>query len=137
METQRHSILSNKFAIHFFELKKLGENKRGKPMEEWLRLVNAETEEELMDIMEKTSIQDVKKTVVILKELSEDEKVQQEVYYREKRLRDEATALGHARREGRAERIAEGRVEERQKIIERLKRKGYTDEQIKDMIGVD
>lgn len=136
METQRHNILSNKFAIHFFELKKLGKNKSGKPMDDWLRLVNAETEEELMDIMESTSIPEVKKTVVILKELSSDEKIQQEAFYREKRLHDEATALGHARREGEAIGMAKGRAEERQNMFERLKQKGYTDEQIKDMLDL-
>ena len=110
-------------------------------MDDWLRLVNAETEEELMDIMESTSIPEVKKTVVILKELSADEKIQQEAFYREKRLHDEATALGHARREGIAEGeaigMAKGRAEERQNMIERLKKKGYTDEQIKDMFDLE
>lgn len=38
----------------------------------------------------------------MLRELSADEKVRQEAYYREKRLHDEATTLGNARREGEA-----------------------------------
>ncbi len=41
-------------------------------------------------------------TIVMLRELSADDKIRQEAYYREKRLHDEATALGHARREGEA-----------------------------------
>ncbi len=131
METKRHDILSNKFAIHFFELKKLGKSKGVSPMDDWLRLVNAETEEELMDIMENTSIPEVKKTVVILKELSADEKVRQEAYYREKRLHDEATALGHARREGRAEGRAEGIAEEKKAVAQRLRDMGFTEEQIR------
>lgn len=106
-------------------------------MDEWLRLVNAETEDELMDIMENTSIPEVKKTVVILRELSADEKIQQEAYYREKRLHDEATALGHARREGKAEGIAEGKADEKRAIAERLRRMGYTEEQIRQIVDTN
>ena len=41
-----------------------------------------------------------------------EEKVRQEVHYREKRLHDEANALGGARKEGIAEGIEIGRPEE-------------------------
>ena len=51
------------------------------------------------------------KTILIIRNLSGDEKIRQEAYYREKRLHDEATALGHARREGIAQGRAEGRAE--------------------------
>ncbi|MBQ8134962.1 MAG: hypothetical protein IJ192_11245 [Clostridia bacterium] len=53
-----------------------------------------------MDIQSSTTIPEVQKTIVMLRELSTDEKVRQQVYYREKRLHDEATALNGARREG-------------------------------------
>ena len=39
----------------------------------------------------------------MLRQLSADEQIRQEAYYREKRLHDEATALGSARREDREE----------------------------------
>ena len=39
-----------------------------------------------------------KKIIVSLRELNADDKIKQEVYYREKRLHDEASALGSARR---------------------------------------
>lgn len=57
-----------------------------------------------MAVETNTQIQEVRDAIVILRELNADEKVRREAYYREKRLHDEATALGHARREG----IAEG-----------------------------
>ena len=68
----------------------------------------------------------------MLRQLSADEKVRQEAYYREKRLHDEATALGTARREGiaegRAEGIAEGeakgKAEGMLNTLERLVKKG-------------
>ncbi|MBR2175686.1 MAG: hypothetical protein IJ861_01915 [Clostridia bacterium] len=53
-----------------------------------------------MDIQSTTKSPEVQKTIVMLRELSADEKLHQEVYYREKRLHDEASALKGAMREG-------------------------------------
>lgn len=61
-------------------------------MEDWLNLINAETEGELMDIENTTQIKEIHDTSVILCELNADQKVKQEAYYREKRLHDEASA---------------------------------------------
>ena len=95
LETERHEVLTEKFAIHFFELKKLSKFKKNRRMEDWLNLINAETEGDLMAIQQTTQIPEVKDTIVMLRQLSE------------KRLHDEATALGSARREGRAEGMIE------------------------------
>ena len=119
MEITRHEILSEKASIHFFELKKVNESRKHKPVEDWLDLINAETEGDLMTIENKTTIPEVKKTIVMLRQLSGDEKLRKEAYYREKRLHDEASALGNARDEGYAkgrekgleEGIAKGREE--------------------------
>ena len=100
LEKERHEVLSEKFAIHFFELKKIKDSQKHKPMEDWLNLINAETEGDLMDIQSTTKSPEVQKTIVMLRELSADEKLHQEVYYREKRLHDEASALKGAMREG-------------------------------------
>jgi len=110
LEKKRHEMLSDKFDIHFFELKKIKKSPQNKPMEDWLNLINAETEGELMDVETSTQIQEVKKAVVVLRELNADEKVRKEAYYREKRLHDEATALGHARREGEAVGMKKGTI---------------------------
>ena len=66
-----------------------------------------------MDMNQTTAIPEVKDTIVMLRRLSADERIRQEAYYREKRMHDEANALGGARREGRAEGFAEGRAEGR------------------------
>ena len=42
-------------------------------MEDWLNLINAETEGELMDIETNTQIKEVRDTIVILRELNADE----------------------------------------------------------------
>ena len=67
------------------------------------------------------------KTTVISHELSADEQIREEARRREKRLHDEATALNHARAEGRSERDAE--------LAEMWRKKGYTEEQINDLLG--
>ena len=108
IETERHEVLSDKLDIHFFELRKINSARSNKPMEDWLNLINAETEGELMELETTTQIKEVRDTIVILRELNADEKVRQEAYYREKRLHDEATALSYARREGKAEGLIEG-----------------------------
>lgn len=107
LESERGELLTDKFSIHFFELKKLSKFKKNKRMEDWLNLINAETEGDLMAIQQSTTIPEVKDTIVMLRQLSADEKVRQEAYYREKRLHDEASALGHARREGMLDTLAD------------------------------
>ncbi|MDE5769131.1 MAG: Rpn family recombination-promoting nuclease/putative transposase [Oscillospiraceae bacterium] len=111
LEKNRHEVLSDKFDIHFFELRKIKKAPQNKPMEDWLNLINAETEGELMDIETTTQIQEVKSAIVVLRELNADDKVRQEAYYREKRLHDEATALGYARREGEVAGLKKGKAE--------------------------
>ncbi|MCM1228309.1 MAG: Rpn family recombination-promoting nuclease/putative transposase [Clostridium sp.] len=160
-EIERNEVLSDKLDIHFFELKKIKKSAKHKPMEDWLNLINAETEGELMDIESTTQIKEIRDTIVILREMNADEKLKQEVYYREKRLHDEASALGHARREGIAEGLEKGRVEGEAKglikgraegeakglakgeakreaeIVRNLRKMGMTEEQIKAALGND
>lgn len=131
LERERHEVLSDKFAIHFFELKKIKKAPRHKPMEDWLNLINAETEGDLMDIQTTTAISEVQDAIVMLKEMNADEKLRQEVYYREKRLHDEAAALNSARREGRAEGRAEGHTE----MISAMRRSGISEEEIMKIIS--
>ena len=139
-EKDRGEILTDKFSIHFFELKKIkNASSDNKPMKEWLRLINAETEGDLMDIQKETKIPEVHQTIVKLRELSADDKLRQEVYYREKRLHDEASALNNARREGielgRVEGIELGRAEQMDAIIRNMRKNGLTEDQIRKYIG--
>ena len=67
------------------------------------------------------------KIIVKLRTLSADEKTRREVYYREKRLHDEASALSSARAEGRTDRDNE--------LIEKWRKKGFTDEQIRELLS--
>ncbi len=110
LESERGELLTDKFSIHFFELRKLGKCRKNNRMEDWLKLIDAETEGDLMAIQQTTNIPEVQDTIVMLRQLSADEKIRQEAYYREKQIHDEASALGSAKREGLAEGEAIGLV---------------------------
>lgn len=139
LERERQEVLSDKFAIHFFELKKIDNVKKNQEMEDWLHLINAETEGDLMEIQRTTTIPEVKNTIVMLRQLSADEQVRREAYYHEMRLHDEASMMGSAKREGiaegRAEGRAEGKVEKEREIAEKMREQGYTEAQIKALLG--
>ncbi len=63
------------------------------------------------------------KTVVIMHQMSAEEEAQEIARLREKAIRDERSAMNYARREGREE------------VISKLRSKGFTDEQIKDLLN--
>ena len=72
---------------------------------------------------------------MIIHKMSDDEKIQEAARLREKALHDEATALGHARREGIAEGeqigLQKGRIEERAKLEANLRTLGLSEDMIK------
>ena len=160
MEKDRHNVLTDKIAIHFFELKKIGRSRRKKRMEDWLDLINAETEGDLMDIQQGTVIPEVKRTIAVLRELSADEQLRRQAEMREKRIHDEVSALGSARREGEKTGMAKGmakgiakglemgitkglemgRDEGRNQTIEQLKAgliaQGNSEEQIENILSI-
>lgn len=151
-ETTRHEILSDKCAIHFFELKKINRKKadENNRMELWLQLVNAESEEEL-DMLQNTNVPEIKKAVRVIHRMSDDEKLRELAEMREKALHVEATALGHAKREGIdigigigikqgmqqgiQQGINQGRQEAHDAFIEQMKLSGIPQETIDMIIG--
>ena len=68
-------------------------------------------------------------------ELSTDEKLRREAFYREKRLHDEANAINGSRREGIRIGRAEGRAERDKEFVKAMRLKGYSEEQINDILG--
>ncbi len=81
--------------------------------------------------------------VKITYDTSEETRIKEIARLREKALHDEASALKHAREEGRkeglelarAEGIKEGMAEERANAIIRMRANGFTEEQIKAVFG--
>ena len=115
LEVERHTLLSDKMGLHFFELPKLPEVGDEKDtLLLWLSLFKAETEEELtkideMEVPEMSQAINAYYTITASSEFREKERL------RAKARHDEAQALYNARRkgqeEGRAEGEAKGRVE--------------------------
>ena len=88
-------------------------------------LINAESEDELT-MLQNTNVPVIQKAVMVIHQMSADEKMREIARMREKALHDEASALKGARDEGRAEGITEGRTE----MISKMKAFGMSDEQI-------
>ena len=152
-EETRREKLSDKFRIDFLELKKA---KKFKEMngtmatrkQMWMDFLNAtsDDDETLSRLSDSTTnpvnSQAVGKAVAVLKKMSADEKTLYEIEAREKMLHDEASARSYERNQGRMEGLEQGRKEgreegaerERKAIIERLKKNGFTDEQIAEIL---
>lgn len=130
-ETQRHQRLDGSFDIYFFELTKIKKQPNvNDPTELWLQLINAETEEELT-MLESTNVKDIQKAVTVLREMSDDERIQEEVYFREKQLHDEANAINTAIKKGRAQGEQNGIA----RFADEMRKKGYPEEEIQSILN--
>ena len=127
--------LTDKFTAHYFELKKIGKNfDKNNKQELWLRLINAETEDEL-DMLQQTGVKQIQDAVVVLHKMSADEKTRELAEMREKALHIEATEKAHARAEGEAIGLKEGERRKEAEILANLKAMGLSEEQIKQALG--
>ena len=136
LESSRYELLTDKFGIYFFELQKVASAAKRKRIEDWLNVINAETEDELMAIQEKSQISEVREVAATVRELSADEKVRQEAFYREKQLRDQASALKAAEAIGMQKGMQKGRIIERCATIRNMLQRGKSVEEISDALGL-
>lgn len=119
-------VFSDKFSIHFFELKKVGKKPNPDNRRElWLQFINADSEEDF-EMISQTNVPIMQKAVNVIYDMSEDTKIREIARLREKALHDEASALKHAKAEGKAEGEAS--------VIAKMKAYGMTDEQIHAII---
>lgn len=124
-EDTRHERLTDKCAIHFFELKKINKQKPNTKdrKELWMQLIDAESEEEF-DMLAKTNVEPIKKAIVAIKEMDADEELRELAFQRETALRDRASALRFSReeglREGKEEGLKEGRMNAVRSIMKSL-----------------
>lgn len=126
----KNEIFSDKFSMHFFELKKISKHPKTS-REQWLRFINADSEEDF-EMVEATSMPIIQKAVKVIYDMSEDTKTRELARLREKALHDEASALKQAKSEG----IEVGRAEERNIIIEKMRAMGMSEEQIKAIVSL-
>ncbi|MDR0920317.1 MAG: Rpn family recombination-promoting nuclease/putative transposase [Oscillospiraceae bacterium] len=121
MERNRHTLLTNKQEMHFFELKKIPniENANNDDVIYWLNFISAETEEQITKI-ENLPKQKYKNAVKEVKKLNINDDFKKNVVAREIQHREEMSALNAAKRVGREE----GREEGLQQGLEKGKEEG-------------
>jgi predicted transposase/invertase (TIGR01784 family) len=132
MERNRHEELTDKCAIHFFELTKIAKkpNKDNK-MELWLQLINAESEEEY-EMLNQTGVAPIQEAVCVLYQMSEDEKIQEMARMREKSLLAESYNTRGAREEG----IEIGMTKGRAEVVRNAINMGMTPDAIIQLTGL-
>lgn len=92
-------IFSDKFSIHFFELRKVGKKVNPNNRRElWMQFLNASSEEEF-EVLKQTNVPIMNKAVNLIYDMSEDSKIREMARLREKALHDEASALANAKNE--------------------------------------
>ena len=150
-EDTRHERLTDKCAIHFFELKKINKKPNVSDRKElWMQLINAESEEEL-EMLNETEVPAIKRAVVVIKDMSADEKLRELAWQRETMLHDKATALRFAREtgyaegeekgikkgreEGIAEGIEKGEANIKSKLAKKMREQGYSEEVIQSLMS--
>ncbi|MCH5193630.1 MAG: Rpn family recombination-promoting nuclease/putative transposase [Oscillospiraceae bacterium] len=125
-DVEHNNKLSDKMAIHFFELKKVPKDidKAGRK-ELWLQFIKAE-DKEAFDMLENTNVTGIKKGIQAVYKMSSDERTRELIRMRENALHLEATLLEEA--------IETGMEKGREEIIQKMRAKGMTDEQINDIL---
>lgn len=121
LETETHAELSDKLRIDFLELPKAKNCKEHTRLQEWLNFLSVTTEEglEMLETNTTTS-KPIKKAIAVVRKMSADEKLLLEIQKREDALRDEASAIRFAVQQ------------ERNSTIEKLRKKGFTEQEISD-----
>ena len=102
MEVTRHTLLTDRMDLKFFELPKLPEGLSADDrLQLWLKLFAAETEEELIEI-EAMEVPEMKKAINAYRHITATDEFRALERMRADARRNEAAALGNARREERA-----------------------------------
>jgi len=137
-------VFSDKFHIHFFELRKLpkcqcSENlKQRKRQELWLHFLNARTQEDIT-MLNDTNDPYMNLASKIVVDLSEDTRLRELARIREKSIMDALSELANAKDEGYANGLvdgrAEGRSEERNNFIKALRNNGMNENDIQNILN--
>ncbi len=100
LEVHRHTPLTDKFVMHYFELPKIPKTVNiDNTLELWLSLFKAETEEELEELAN-TEVAEMKEAVNVYHQITITPEFRERERLYEKARHDEASALDYARIEG-------------------------------------
>ena len=115
-------VFSDKFSMHFLELKKVGKNINPNNRRElWMHFFNADSEEDF-EMLKKTNDSVMGKAVDVIYDMSEDTKIREMARLREKTLHDNASAMANAIKKG------------HKQMIEAMRESGMSDDQINEVI---
>ncbi len=111
LEVTRHNQLTDKQVLHYFELPKLPKViSREDEQKLWLTLFRAETEEQLKQI-EEMEVPIMEEAIKAYRHVTATDEFKEIERLRSRTRHNEASAIGHARREG--EQIGEKRADEK------------------------
>lgn len=128
-------IFSDKFSIHFFELKKVGKNVNPNNRRQlWMQFLNADSEEDF-EMLKQTNVPIMNKAVNVIYDLSEDTRIREMARIREKALHDEASALANAENKGIEKGISIGEENAVNKMVEKMRKRGMSEEEIKEFFA--
>jgi len=118
LEVTRHTQLTDKMSLHYYELPKLPDSINASNNKElWLKLFKAETEEELANI-EALEVPIMSAAVQAYRHVATSSEFREIARLRSKARHDEAQALNNARREERAK--LQGVIDEQAALIAEL-----------------
>ena len=130
LKTETGERFSDKFEMHFFELRKLSEeSKIDRKLKLWLKFLKAEREEEFEMLGQENDVA-INKAIAVVHNMSADEKIRQEAWMREKTLNDYYSDMFNAREEGIQEGFEKGMEKGKMNILETMKRLGYSQKDI-------
>ena len=129
---------TGKIALHVLDLsclEQVPEEERQSALYYWACVFKAKTWKEVLAMTEQS--ESIKKAVVTLRELSEDEKIRQQCEARERYQMDWQSSMRTSREKGRAEGIASGELKKAQEVASALAEKGMTVEEIAKIVGME
>ena len=135
-ENTRNELFSDKLALHFFELKKVGGSLNADDRKRlWLQLIKADSDEELREL-EKVKIPIIQKSVETVYNLNSDTRVQELARIQEEADEMYVSGMYNAEQRGIQQGMKQGREQERTEMIAKLKRSGMSDEQIQVILNL-
>ena len=132
-EDTEHIKYTDVMEIHIVELPKLPQNNDGTDLYSWIKFIKSNDKEEF-EMLAKQS-QYLKKAYETLEEISADQQKRLEYTARQKALYDYNTLMEENYERGIEQGIQQGKSERDAELIQRMKSKGMSDEEIEQIVG--
>lgn len=128
LEDTRYEKFTDKLSIYVFELPKVPkEIISGDVKQQWMELIRADSEEALEMVRTTTENPAIQKGIEAVYALNADTVLREQIRQREKAVRDYENDMATAR--------SEGRTEERNALIEKMRKRGMSEEEIKEFFA--